>query len=69
MFGSEQVLFFFLDKKEPKNQDRQEKSPNSAARCTKILKLVHLPADSNIKNFGRSTRRNLLRFFLNGQGN
>jgi hypothetical protein len=34
------IMFFFLDKKEPKNQDCQKKSDNSSAHYTKILKLT-----------------------------
>jgi hypothetical protein len=33
-------LFFFLDKKEPKNQDLQKKFEKSTARSTEILKLT-----------------------------
>jgi hypothetical protein len=34
-----QLLFFSLERKEPKVQDCQKKSENSTVRSTKILKL------------------------------
>ena len=33
-------MFFFLDKKEPKNQDLQEKIRNFMSRFAEILKLA-----------------------------
>ena len=47
-------LFFSLDRKEPKGQDCQKKSENSAVRVTSRksgMKLVPTSRDSNNQNF------------------
>ncbi len=38
------ILFFSLDRKEPKDQDYQKKSGNSTVRFTEILKLAPTPS-------------------------
>ncbi len=70
-------MFFCLDAKEPKNQDCQKKSGNSALRLAKILKLARTQWSNSDhsyfastecglrqKEFLRSVRRNFCRFFL-----
>jgi hypothetical protein len=42
-------MFFFLDKKEPKNQGLKEIFKSSNARFIKICKLAPLMGDSNIQ--------------------
>jgi len=52
-------MFFLLDKKEPKNQDCQEKLRNSTSRFTEILKLITPWRDSDSQNFCRFAQQNL----------
>ncbi len=66
------IMFFSLDRKEPKDQDYQKKSENSTAHFTEILKLAPSTqwsiilstvlyllstGDSDMQNFSRSAHR------------